>query len=92
MLRLLSVKTVAERIRHARELTGLSQADLAKHSGISSSYLCQAEQGDAPDGTDGVIRNPSVEKLRAIASALGVRFEWLALGLGSMRERKRGAA
>jgi transcriptional regulator with XRE-family HTH domain len=49
-----------------RQLSGLSQAELARKAGTSRSYLCRLEQGQV-DGT--------VSVLRDIATALKVNVE-----------------
>ena len=54
---------LGEAIRIARVFQGMSQQDLAKAMDISNGYLSQIEAGT---------REPSQEKLRAAANALGV--------------------
>jgi len=65
------------RIRQARELTGLSRADLAKRIGVGASAAVQWEH---VGGT-----SPSVKHLVAIAQITDVSFEWLATGRGPAR-------
>jgi transcriptional regulator with XRE-family HTH domain len=63
------------RIRKARNLARLSQAELARRVGVKRSAVTQWEH---PTGT-----TPSVEHLIQIAMLTGARFEWLATGRGS---------
>ena len=72
-----------DRIRSAREQSGLSRAALARRIGVRPSA---AVQWESVDGT-----KPSVENLTRIASALGIRFEWLATGRGAMQHIDEGA-
>lgn len=62
------------RIRKARLLSGLSQAELARRVGVRRSAVTQWEH---PAGT-----SPSTEHLIQIAIETGTRFEWLATGRG----------
>ena len=68
------VSKLYERIRHARNLTGLTQGLLAAELGISRSAVAQWEMAD---GTA-----PSVEHLIALAKRSGLAFEYLATGRG----------
>ncbi len=63
---------IGERIRQARERSGLSQTALAHKLGITRSACSQWE---ADDGTA-----PRRERLEQLATLLGVSFEWLATG------------
>ncbi|MGB9885718.1 MAG: transcriptional repressor LexA [Moorellales bacterium] len=54
---------LGERIRRLREERGLSQAELARRSGLSPQYLCDIELNKA---------NPGVRTLEKIATGLGV--------------------
>jgi transcriptional regulator with XRE-family HTH domain len=65
------------RIRKARALTTLSQAELARRIGVKRSAVTQWEH---PAGT-----TPSVEHLIQIAQETGLSFEWLATGRGPSR-------
>lgn len=65
------------RIRKARMLAKLSQADLAQRIGVKRSAVTQWEH---PTGT-----TPSVEHLAQLAIVAGVSFEWLATGRGNSR-------
>lgn len=65
---------LADRVRHARHIVGLSQAALARSVGVGPSAVAQWE---IPHGT-----SPTVEHMIQIASGCGVAFEWLATGRG----------
>src|SRR5690606_7547898 len=66
----------APRIRQARRLAGMSQAQLAEAVGVHRSAVSHWE---TPEG-----RQPSAGHLRGIVLATGVSFEWLATGRGEM--------
>ena len=66
--------TLADRIRHARRVVGLSQAALAKRVGVVPSAVAQWE------GPGGI--SPTVEHLMCIAVAANIAFEWLVTGRG----------
>lgn len=66
------VKTIAERIKQARLLRGLSQGDLAAKVGVRQSAIGNIESGTR--------RRP--RDLVSIASALSVSPEWLETGKG----------
>lgn len=66
--------SMSTRIRRARTLTSLSQAELARRVGVERSAVTQWER---PQGT-----TPSVNHLAQIALETGVCFEWLATGRG----------
>lgn len=66
-----------ERIRQARELMGLSRAELALKVGVGTSA---AVQWELLKGT-----SPSVGNLATIAQVTDVSFEWLATGRGPAR-------
>ncbi|MGN7833786.1 helix-turn-helix domain-containing protein [Pseudoxanthomonas sp. 22568] len=65
---------MALRIRRARVLANLSQAELAQRAGVKRSAVTQWER---EGGT-----HPSLEHLTLIAVATHVPFEWLATGRG----------
>ena len=65
---------LSTRIRHARRLSQLTQAALAKVVHVGPSAVAQWE---LPNGT-----SPTIEHLGAIAVLSGVTFEWLATGRG----------
>lgn len=73
MTRLTVVKSYL-RVREARQLTGLSQEQLAGELGVSRSALAQWEMAD---GTC-----PSVQNLIALAQRSGMAFEYLSTGRG----------
>lgn len=62
------------RVRHARKIARLSQAELARLLNVGASAVAQWE---LPKGT-----SPTVPHLVEIAKACGVAFEWLATGRG----------
>jgi transcriptional regulator with XRE-family HTH domain len=65
-------KTLGDRIRQVRLRYGMSQAELARRIGISSTALNQIESGKTPD--------PGVSRIVGIASVLGVSTDYLLLG------------
>lgn len=62
-----------DRFSSARQMAGLSQAQVAKELGIARSAVAQWERG----GT-----YPNIRNLAEAAKLLRVRFEWLATGRG----------
>jgi transcriptional regulator with XRE-family HTH domain len=64
------------RLLLARGSRGYSQADLARHSGVAGSLLSRIENEERP--------SLAAETLFRLASALGVRPEWLWRGTGPM--------
>lgn len=71
------MNALATRIRKARLLAGLTQAELARQVGVKRSAVTQWEH---PAGTV-----PSVPHLIEIALRTGSLFEWLATGRGAQR-------
>jgi transcriptional regulator with XRE-family HTH domain len=70
------MKTLAERLKEAREDKGWKKADLMRAAGINSrSTLTQLENGT-------IFKSP---QLPSIAAALGVEVLWLQLGRGQKR-------
>jgi transcriptional regulator with XRE-family HTH domain len=69
--------THAARIRRARMLTGLSQAELASKLDLSRSAISQWERFS---GT-----KPNIEHLGLLATLCKVQFEWLSTGRGPMK-------
>lgn len=67
------------RIKHARRVARLSQAQLASRIGISASAIAQWE---LPSGT-----SPTVDHLVVSAVVTSVAFEWLATGRGPVGVR-----
>ncbi|MDI3365189.1 MULTISPECIES: XRE family transcriptional regulator [Pantoea] len=65
------MKTLAERLKAAREKAGISQADLAEKIGLSQQSVAKIENGET--------QQP--RKIKEIASALNVTQRWLQLGL-----------
>ena len=66
--------TLADRIRHARHLVGISRAALANEVGVVPSAVAQWEGSQRT--------SPTVEHLTRVAQATNVAFEWLATGRG----------
>lgn len=66
--------SMASRVRRARTLVAMSQAELARRVGVERSAVTQWER---QQGT-----TPSVNHLAQIAVITGVHFEWLATGRG----------
>ncbi|VUS50467.1 XRE family transcriptional regulator [Klebsiella spallanzanii] len=65
------MKTLAERLKIAREKAGLSQAQLGEVIGLSQQSVAKIENGDT--------QQP--RKIKEIAKALGVTQTWLQLGI-----------
>lgn len=63
--------SLAERLRATAEKKGFSQAALARESGVSTGSIHEYWKGP---------KQPSAQNLFAIANALSVSAEWLALG------------
>lgn len=68
------MKTLAERIKFARNLKSWSQAQLASASGLSQSTVGNIEAG---------VRQ-SRGSLPELAKSLGISYEWLANGIGEI--------
>ena len=68
------MKTIAERLRYARELKGWKQAQLAVAADVSQGTIGNIESG----------ARQSRGSLPKIAKALGVSHDWLAEGEGEM--------
>ncbi|AGI07696.1 helix-turn-helix domain-containing protein [Xanthomonas citri pv. citri] len=75
-----SVTSLSARIRRARALAAISQAELAKRVGVQRSAVTQWE---CTAGT-----TPSVGHLIQIACETAVCFEWLATGRGPSRAQE----
>jgi len=69
----LSTSTLAERIRTARTLAGLSQLQLASVAGLGLQTVFRLENGRA---------EPRPGTMAAVAKAVGVTTLWLASGTG----------
>lgn len=63
--------TLADRLRKARELAGLKQAELAEETGIARSSIVNYESGKS---------TPRRPALASWSFACGVDFDWLAYG------------
>lgn len=73
-----------ERVKRARELAGMSQAEAAEEIGMSRVCYNRWESLGAIPKT--------LDKYKLAAAAFGVSWQWLADGVGPMRARKRRAA
>lgn len=62
-------ETLGERIRKVRLRYGMSQAELARRIGLSSTSMNQIESGKTPD--------PASSRLKAIADVLRVSTDYL---------------
>jgi transcriptional regulator with XRE-family HTH domain len=69
------MKSISERLTHARELKGWSKSKLAIASGLTPSAIGNIESG---------IRQARASLL-PIAKALEINYEWLANGVGAMK-------
>ena len=67
--------TFGEKLRHLRQEKGMTLRTLAEATGLSFTYLSKIETGKVP-------YTPSVDKIRALAEALGVRLPGPAPGGG----------
>lgn len=76
------MKTIGDRLKHARETRGLKQVDLAKLAGVSQSTIGNVESG--------IRERP--RSLIEIAKALDVNVDWLLTGRGDMGHRADGEA
>jgi transcriptional regulator with XRE-family HTH domain len=73
----LKTPALRERIRQAREMLGMTRAELARRVGVGASAAVQWEQAR---GTA-----PNVSNLVRIAQVTDVSFEWLSTGRGHAR-------
>jgi transcriptional regulator with XRE-family HTH domain len=69
--------TLPQRLKFIRELYKINKLTFASETGISASYLTQAEKGE---------RTPSGDILLRIARRYNIRLEWLMTGEGHMKE------
>lgn len=74
--------TLAQRLKSARQNTGLTQSGLAKAVGVSQAAIQKIETGKASNST----------KLIEIAKVLGVSPEWLSNGDGEQVNQKAEAS
>ena len=65
-----NMSTLAERIRFAMDMRGMTQADLARATGIATSNVAYIVNGD--------VKNPRFDSVVKIARALDVSLEYLA--------------
>lgn len=57
-------RDLGNKLRKARELAGLTQAELAEKAGVNDNYYATVERGE---------NNPSYEKLQKILKVLNVK-------------------
>jgi transcriptional regulator with XRE-family HTH domain len=67
-MKAIDYRAIGERVRKARQLRGLTQAQLSEMSGIASSYAGIIERGD---------KKASIETLIRVANALNVAMDYL---------------
>lgn len=65
------MESIGERIRWARHRSGMTLADVSKATGMTAAALSRIELGQA---------QPRPTTMRRLATALGVRVEWLSVG------------
>lgn len=71
------METIAERAKHARKESGLTQPALAKKVGVSKAAISQLENG--------VTKDVRQETLFGISDATGFSPRWLSTGRGPMK-------
>ena len=76
------MSTLGKRLLTARKLSGLTQAELTKKSGVSQQLISRIEN-DKVESTTEVFK---------LADALNVNPRWLATGGGEMEPEKRTAS
>lgn len=76
-------RSIGDRIRHARKVAGLNQAELAARVGVSQPAVANWESG---------VHDPRRLMLSKIADALGVSPDWLARGDRSAAEADKQPA
>jgi transcriptional regulator with XRE-family HTH domain len=69
----LTMDTLADRVRHARDRRMLSQSELAERSGVPIQTISRVERG--------VVTTPFPKTVRALAEALAVDPHWLRDGV-----------
>jgi transcriptional regulator with XRE-family HTH domain len=75
------VSLLAQRLKQLREAAGMTQQGLANAAGLSMAVVSQLEQGLRAD--------PRTSTLVALAKALGVTVDALAVGPGEAPKKKR---
>lgn len=66
--------SIAQRLRHVREASGIGPKALALTCKLGSSHIHMIETGD--------VEQPDLATLQKIADKTGVPVEWLAFGVG----------
>ena len=70
---------IGGRLKEARKRRGHTQLGLAEATGVGLATIRRIEQTDF---------EPRLATARKLATALGVRVEWLVFGLGAMTEQE----
>ena len=69
---------IGDRVRKAREVADMSQADLAKSLGINRNKLSAMEKNEF---------SPSLDQVRTISDVTGVDYNWLLLDQSASTSR-----
>lgn len=80
-------KELGLNLQRLRAATGLSQEKVAQRAGISAFTYQKFEKGESKPGTP---MNPRLFTMLALAKALDVAFEQIAMPLGASESSKRG--
>ena len=72
--------TLGQRVRHTRELRGMTQQQLAKRAQLDQTTVSRIENGFFPD--------PSSRSINGLAGALGVSADYLINGGDQLLETK----
>lgn len=67
----LDYRVIGERVCQLRRERGMTQAELAKVTGVSGSFIGHIERAE---------KVPSLETMARLGEALGVSLDWLVLG------------
>lgn len=76
-----NIPDLAGRLKHIREMKGLSQVDLAAIAGTTQQAIQQAEAGKA--------RNPRY--LHKLSLALDIPFEWLTMNIMPVKKKQESS-
>lgn len=69
------METIGQRLRYAREMADKKQEHLAAALGVTREAISQIERG--------VVKDPSIGRITALAAVCDVDPSWLAFGTGS---------
>lgn len=81
MFESMNIDTLSDRLKLAMEEGGFTQASLAEAAGIAQPSVWKITSG----------KTQTSSKIVELATALGVRPEWLAKGVGPMRDGKQSS-